>query len=144
MLPFPDNIARFFRDNHVVSLAIADSDGIWCASCFYVFDEAAARLVVLTSRKTRHGQMMAANPNIAGTIAAQPDSITQIKGIQFTARAECLEQPEARRTALALYTQAHPIAKAYLSDVWALDLQTVKYTDNKLVFAQKTYWQREE
>lgn len=30
------------------------------------------------------------------------------------------------------------------SDAWALDLDTVKFTDNKLVFAQKTHWQREE
>ncbi len=34
-------------------------------------------------------------------------------------------------------------AMALKTDVWALDLDSVKYTDNKLVFAQKTRWQRE-
>ena len=29
------------------------------------------------------------------------------------------------------------------SDVWSLRLENVKFTDNKLVFAQKTLWQRE-
>ena len=27
---------------------------------------------------------------------------------------------------------------------WALNLDNVKFTDNKLVFAQKTYWNRED
>ena len=33
---------------------------------------------------------------------------------------------------------------ALKTDVWQLELDSVKYTDNKLVFAQKTLWQREE
>ena len=53
---------------------------------FYVFDEANARLIVLTS-KTKHGGMMSRSAKVAGTIAGQPDSITKISGVQFAATA---------------------------------------------------------
>ena len=143
MQPIPANITKFFQANHVASIAAAAEGTIWSACCFYVFDEAAARLVVLTSQKTRHGRLMSANPRIAGTVAGQPGSIAKISGIQFTALARLLDGEADKKSALSLYYQAHPAARAMKSDVWALDLDTVKFTDNKLVFAQKTYWQRE-
>ncbi len=91
MQPIPANITQFFQTNHVVSIATYADGTIWSACCFYVFDEPAARLIVLTSQKTKHGRLMAANPHIAGTVAGQPGSITKISGIQFTARARLLE-----------------------------------------------------
>ncbi|QEY23732.1 pyridoxamine 5'-phosphate oxidase family protein [Neisseria animalis] len=144
MNPIPDHIAAFFRQNHVVSLAAAHEGDIWSACCFYVPDLQAGRLIVLTSRTTRHGVLMSANPRIAGTVAGQPKSLAQIRGIQFQARAEIIEDEAERKTACALFYQAHPVARAMKSDVWALVLESVKFTDNKQVFAQKTVWQRNE
>ncbi|STZ76940.1 pyridoxamine 5'-phosphate oxidase family protein [Bergeriella denitrificans] len=144
MNPIPENIAAFFGKNHVVSLAAAHDGDIWSACCFYVPDLAAGRLIVLTARKTRHGTLMAANPRIAGTVAGQPDAITKISGIQFQAQARVIEDEAERKAALALFYKAHPMARAMKSDVWALDLDMVKFTDNKLVFAQKTLWQRHQ
>ena len=142
MQPIPDNIAAFLTQNHVVSIAAAADGAIWSACCFYVFDAERAALVVLTSLETRHGSLMAANPNVAGTIAGQPGSIAKISGIQFAARAALLEEETERRRAQSLFYHAHPAARALKSDVWLLRLDTVKFTDNKLVFAQKTLWQR--
>lgn len=140
----PDNIVRFLQHHHVVSIATqSPAGGLWSASCFYVFDEADAQLIVLTSRTTQHGSNMAAQPRIAGTVSGQPENITKISGIQFQARAVCLENEAARRAA-ALFYKAHPVARAMKSDVWALLLDKVKLTDNKLVFAQKTHWTRDE
>ena len=130
MQPIPDNIAAFLTQNHVVSIAAAADGAIWSACCFYVFDAERAALVVLTSLETRHGSLMAANPNVAGTIAGQPGSIAKISGIQFAARAALLEEETERRRAQSLFYHA------------LLRLDTVKFTDNKLVFAQKTLWQR--
>lgn len=144
MNALPHNIANFLNRNHVVSIATySPESGLWSACCFYVFDEAHARLIVLTSRKTRHGYNMAAYPNISGTVSGQPNSITKINGIQFQARAVCLENESERNAAANLFYQAHPIARAMKSDVWALELNFIKFTDNKLVFAQKTLWSRE-
>ena len=126
MQPVPQNMAQFFSENHVVSIATSSPQGLWSACCFYVFDAENAQLIVFTARTTQHGANMAAQPNVAGTIAGQPHSIAKISGSQFTAH------------------KAHPAARAMNSDVWALRLATVKFTDNKLVFAKKTLWQRDE
>ena len=144
MNPLPRNITHFLSRNHVVSLAThSPESGLWSACCFYVFDEVHARLIVLTSRQTRHGSNMAASSHISGTIAGQPDSITKISGIQFQARAVCLENEAERQAAAALFYRIHPVARAMKSDVWMLELDFIKFTDNKLIFAQKTHWSRE-
>lgn len=144
MPPLPANIRTFLAEHHVVSLAACHGGELWSASCFYVFDEAAARLIVLTGKTTRHGRLMLLTPHIAGTIAGQPARIRDICGIQFTARAECLAESAARRTALDLYTQAHPVAKVFPSDIWQLRLDYIKHTSNRPVFAHKTHWRRHE
>lgn len=142
MQPVSRPVAKFIADNHVVSLAVHDADGLWAASCFYVFDEEQMLLVILTDTDTRHGRAMLEHPAVAGTIAGQPVQIRDICGIQFTARAECLPEGAARQAALARYTRAHPMAKLVPADVWALHFESIKYTDNKYVFAHKIYWRR--
>ncbi len=144
MQPVPQNMAQFFSENHVVSIATSSPQGLWSACCFYVFDAENAQLIVFTARTTQHGANMAAQPNVAGTIAGQPHSIAKISGIQFTAQAVLLNDDAAANRAKALFYKAHPAARAMNSDVWALRLATVKFTDNKLVFAKKTLWQRDE
>ena len=144
MQPVPQNMAQFFSENHVVSIATSSPQGLWSACCFYVFDAENAQLIVFTARTTQHGANMAVQPNVAGTIAGQPHSIAKISGIQFTAQAVLLNDDAASSRAKALFYKAHPAARAMNSDVWALRLATVKFTDNKLVFAKKTLWQRDE
>lgn len=137
----PTAILDHLRDHHVLGLCVVDAEGPWAASCFYAFDAAAMVLVVLTSATTRHGRSMAVAPEVAGTIAGQPERIVDIRGIQFRASAQMLEG-EPRRAALDLYRARHPAARLMRSDVWALTLREVKYTDNKLVFGRKISWSR--
>ena len=118
MPPLPANIHAFLTEHHVVSLAACHEGELWSASCFYVFDPVAARLIVLTGKNTQHGRLMLHHPHIAGTIADQP--------------------------ARNLYAQAHPIAKVFPSDIWQLQLEYIKYTSNRPVFAHKTHWRRNE
>ena len=51
MQAIPTNIVKFLSNHHVVSIAAAADGEVWAACCFYVFDEANARLIVLTSLK---------------------------------------------------------------------------------------------
>ena len=144
MQTIPANIVKFLSNHHVISIAAAEEGEVWAACCFYVFDEANARLIVLTSLKTKHGGMMSRSAKVAGTIAGQPDSIAKISGIQFAATAALIEDEADLKVAQSLYYKAHPVARVMKSDVWALNLDSVKFTDNKLVFAQTTYWNRED
>ncbi|GLU30199.1 hypothetical protein WKR88_22195 [Trinickia caryophylli] len=141
MSRLPAPIAEFIVAHHVLGLAVVDRGMPWAASCFYAFDEPAASLIVMTSVQTRHGMAMRDSPAVAGTIGAQPERIRDIRGVQFGAWAECLTGAE-RRAASSLYLARHPIARLRTTDLWRLRLEDVKFTDNRLVFAQKSHWQR--
>jgi uncharacterized protein YhbP (UPF0306 family) len=135
-------IADFIAAHHVLGLATVDAEGLWAASCFYAADLAAGDLVILSAATTRHGAAMLADPQVAGTIAGQPEDVAEIEGVQFRARAECLEGPE-RDAALALYLARHPVARlAGRTEIWRLRLLSIKHTSNRVSFGRKTLWTR--
>lgn len=141
----PDDIVRFLHAHHVVSLATRHDSDLWCASCFYALDEARVGLVVLSSRRTRHGELMRQNPQVAGTIAGQPEDVRAIQGIQFAGHAECLGVSGDSRlmsAALDCYLARHPVARGMTSDVWLIWLEEIKLTDNTVTFGHKLVWRR--
>lgn len=145
MTPIPESICRFLHASHVLSLAVGDADGmLWAASCFYVFDEAEGRLIVMSSASTLHGRMMLVRPDIAGTIAGQPAQVADIRGVQFRAHASRLTGDSGREAAFARYAQRHPMARQIPADLWSLSLQQLKFTDNQIAFGHKTHWQRDD
>ena len=141
MSPIPNHILEFIQSNHVVSFAAHTQNDFWAASCFYAFDSENARLIILTSKKTKHAQLMLENPHIVGTICGKIEEIKDIEGIQFSATANCLEEQDAQQT-LQIYYQKHPLARLKPSDVWVFSLQTIKHTSNKVDFAQKSFWRK--
>ena len=142
MPPLPERISRFLLAHHVIGLALITDDGPWAASCFYAVDVSAARLLLLTSLSTRHGQAMQADQRVAGTISGQPENWRDIRGIQLSGRAHHL-QGDAASQAMDLYCQRHPLARLGSHPIWSLEIDCIKYTSNRLVFGQKTLWQRE-
>nr|WP_150539124.1 hypothetical protein [Actinobacillus vicugnae] len=144
MAIIPPHIIHFIQQNHVVNFAAHNQQDFWAANCFYAFDSTLARLIILTSKTTRHGQLMSENPQIVGTISAQVEAFTDIEGIQFSAQCKCLEETNERQQALSLYYKRHPLARLKSSDVWELRFDMIKHTGNKVIFAKKTIWQRED
>ena len=98
----------------------------------------------MTKTTTRHAQLMLKNDHIVGTIAGQPNKIKDMEGIQFTALAHLLENQEERKRAFEIYIKKQPLAKLVNSDIWEISFTEIKHTSNKLIFANKTHWIREE
>lgn len=144
MSAMPENITNFIAQHHVASLACAANGELWAANCFYAFDPANQRLIILTKTSTKHGELMLANPNIVGTIANQTENLQNIEGIQFAATAHLIEKTAEKSAALTLYYQRHPIATLIPHhDVWAICFTRIKHTANQYGFAQKCDWQTE-
>lgn len=139
--PLPAAMRDFLLAHHVVGLATLWQGEPWAASCFYAFDMDEIALIVLSDPGTRHGEAMLAHARVAGTIAAQPAAVTDIRGIQFTADVGLLAGDESD-AARARYCQRHPIARLMGGEVWRLRLLTIKYTDNAHLLGSKTHWQR--
>ena len=78
-------IFTYLKKQHVLSLCCSFNDDIWCANCFYVFDEENIAFYLMTSIESRHSKLMLQNHLVAGTVNGQPKNISLIKGIQYKA-----------------------------------------------------------
>ncbi|MCD1126200.1 YhbP family protein [Jinshanibacter sp. LJY008] len=136
-------ICRYLKKNHVVSLCTMSTDELWCASCFYLFDMESMALIIMSEPHARHGKLALANPQVAGTIAAQTRNIALIQGIQYTGKLQLLTG-EDEQQAREKYIQRFPIAKFTSAPLWQLRFDEIKMTDNKSGFGKKRYWQRSE
>ncbi|MEI7366656.1 YhbP family protein [Pectobacterium sp. 1950-15] len=136
-------ISRYLKKLHVLTLCVGENSELWCASCFYTYDDQQIAFYLMTERQTRHGEMMVRLPQVAGTVSGQPKSVMLIKGVQFRGQAVLLEGDEAQQ-ARARYNTRFPIARASQAPIWRLDLTEIKMTDNALGFGKKRYWQRDE
>ncbi|PWC20184.1 hypothetical protein DDT52_09960 [Brenneria roseae subsp. roseae] len=138
-----DAISRYLKKLHVLTLCVGDNSDLWCASCFYTYDQQQVAFYLMTELHTRHGELMRRQPRVAGTVSGQPKSVMLIKGVQFQARAELL-QGEDEQQARAHYNSRFPIARSVKAPVWRLQLTELKMTDNTLGFGKKRHWQRTE
>lgn len=134
-------IARYLKKLHVLTLCAGENSDLWCASCFYTYDEQQVAFYVMTELHTRHGELMSRHPQVAGTVSGQPKSVMLIKGVQFRARAKRLEG-EDEQQARTVYNRRFPIARAAHAPIWRLYLTELKMTDNTLGFGNKYRWQR--
>lgn len=136
-------ISRYMKKLHVLTLCVGGNSELWCASCFYTYDETEVAFYIMTETSTRHGEIMLRSPAVAGTIAGQPKTVMLIKGVQFSGQATQLQGEEAV-AARERYTQRFPIARGASSPIWRLRIDALKMTDNTLGFGTKRHWHRHE
>jgi len=134
-------LLRYVKKQHVLSLCAASADDMWCANCFYVFDDARMALWLMTESATRHGQLMQHHSRVAGTINGQPKSVLLIKGVQYRGRIQLLSG-EVEAQARKAYQKRFPVAKKVSAPLWEITLDELKMTDNALGFGKKIVWQR--
>ncbi|ENZ0172611.1 YhbP family protein [Providencia rettgeri] len=135
------HIQRYIARQHVFSLFTHHHNDIWPASCYYAFDAKSMSLILMTDPSSKHGLLMVANPQVAGTISTQSKAVSQIQGIQFKGFIERLEG-EKEQLARAQYCRRFPVALTAKLPVWQLHLDNVKMVDNKLGFGTKLHWVR--
>ena len=132
------HLLRYLKKQHVLSLCTSDGDDLWCANCFYVFDEARMAFWLMTGTDTRHGALMLHNSRVAGTVNGQPKSVLLIKGVQYRGRGRLTEDEQA----LKAYQRRFPVAKKVTAPLWEIAIEELKMTDNALGFGSKIVWQR--
>ena len=130
-------IKDFLLSNHILTLATSADNLPYVATCFYVFDEESIALVFASDAETRHLRQALANPNVAAAIHICTDKVGLIRGVQCKGR--LLEATDQQKRC---YFEAFPIAKAMAPSIWAMELDWVKMTDNRLGFGKKLTWTR--
>ncbi len=137
------HLVRYLKNKHVLSLCCHAGNDLWCANCFYVFDEARMAFWLMTEADTRHGRLLHASPQIAGTVNGQPRTVLLIKGVQYRGTIALLGG-EAEAQVRKVYQKRFPVARKISAPLWEIRLEEVKMTNNTLGFGKKISWRREE
>ena len=159
-------IVKFIRKHHVLTLASSRHNIPWTAHCFYAFLEEEKALVFTSDDDTRHAREMLANQVVAGGIALETKVVGKIRGIQLTGRAFKAEKQKSRKAeskrkeegtmdknnlqpatrnlqqARRAYLTRFPYAALMKTTLWILEIDTIKFTDNRLGFGKKLHWER--
>lgn len=139
-----DRINKFIEKQTCASVCCVDEqNNPYCFSCFYSYDAHESRLYYKSSINTRHSAILLKNPAVAGTIMPDKLNLLQIKGVQF----EGVILPPGHpltKNASNQYHKTHPIALTMPGDIWTIQLNNIKFTDNTLGFGTKLQWSRPE
>jgi uncharacterized protein YhbP (UPF0306 family) len=132
-----EKIELFLSKHHLLSLATAADNRPQSASLFYAYDAGKVAFVVASEIKTEHIQNVLVNERVSGTVALETSEVGKIEGIQFKGRMQKLTCKEG-----ALYFERFPYARVMNPELWRIELEQIKLTDNRLGFGKKLYWQR--
>ncbi|CAM4067106.1 pyridoxamine 5'-phosphate oxidase family protein [Campylobacter armoricus] len=128
-----ERIKKFIHSQKLLSLSMLDEDGgIYCASCYYAFDEKKLALIFASEEHTKHIQLAYKTPKIAVNIALNTDIINLIKGVQIKAIFQ-----KATKEQEILYYEKFPFAKFAKASIFASNIYWAKYTDNKILLSKK-------
>lgn len=141
-------IKAFLKKHHVMTLATSKDNVPWVAHCFYAFMEEEMVLVFTTDSETRHGLEMKENEQVSVGISWETKIVGQIRGAQISGRV--MENAEWRlqnaeggmENAKMAYLKRFPYALLMKTNLWVLEIETIKYTDNRLGFGKKLHWGR--
>jgi uncharacterized protein YhbP (UPF0306 family) len=136
-------ITAFIEKQKCASVCCLDEhNNPYCFNIFYVFDNAERRLYFKSAYNSNHARYLLQNKIVAGTILPDKLNLFAVRGVQFTGFV--IENPDlSHHHAAEEYHKRFPFALAMPGDVWTIQLETIKMTDNTIGIGKKISWQRE-
>ena len=137
-----EHIIRFIEKQRVATICCVDvANKPYCFSCFYAFDREKELLYFKSSGNSLHAKYLENNSGVAGTVQPDKLNVLAIQGIQFTGyvyEADEQSMNEAKR----FYHKKYPFALAMPGDIWIIDPEYIKMTDNSMGFGKKIIWEK--
>jgi len=134
-------IINFLNDHHLLTLATSQNNKPYCCNLFYVYDQVSNQLIFSTEIKTKHAQDFIANTNVAGSVALETKEVSQIQGVQLLGTIQELKG-ERLKIAKEEYIKAFAYSENMQLYLWAMPLNFIKMTHNKLGFGKKLIWEK--
>ena len=134
-------IIDFIGQQKTASVCCLDEKNLpYCFSVFFVFDEDKQRLYFKSSAASNHARFLLTNKRVAGTILPDKLNLLAIRGVQFTG---FICNSDSAHFGAATYHKKIPLALAMPGDVWVIQMETMKMTDNTIGIGKKIVWNRE-
>ena len=134
-------IIHFLNEHHLLTLATSQNDKPYCCNLFYVYDQVSNQLIFSTETKTKHAQDFITNTNVAGSVALETKNVSEIQGVQLLGTIQELKG-EDLKIAKEHYIKAFSYAANMDVHLWAMPLNFIKMTNNKLGFGKKLIWNK--
>jgi len=134
-------IIRFLLKHHVMTLSTANDNRPWSCSCFYVYEEKNNKFLITSDSDTRHIAEVIKQPYVSIAIALETTMIGKIQGVQLTGVMSELKDDELSLAKKA-YIKRFPVAAFTKMQLWSIDPDFIKFTDNRLGFGKKMIWQK--
>lgn len=134
-------IETFIEKQKNLTLCTCENNVPYCANCFYAFMSDEKILIFKSDAATKHISQAIINNNVAGTILPDLGKTGTIKGIQFTGNFITPTDNLIDKAKKAYYTK-FPFAIAIAGEIWAVEVATIKMTDNTLGIGKKLTWER--
>jgi uncharacterized protein YhbP (UPF0306 family) len=132
---------KFLRLHHVMTLATCHDNRPWCCQCFYAYVENLCGLVFTSDTSTRHIAEAMEQPYVAGSIVLETSVVGKVQGIQLEGKLVDADG-DLLKEIKTVYMKRFPFALLMDTKLWFLELHTIKMTDNRLGFGKKLYWSR--
>jgi uncharacterized protein YhbP (UPF0306 family) len=136
-------IITFIKKHHVLTLATAIENKPYCCSCFYFYNEDNNEFIITSDLNTRHISEAMKQPNISGAIALETSMVGKIQGIQFTGIMTKIKGDDFIKMKTA-YVKHFPVAAFSELLLWRINIDFIKFTDNRFGFGKKMIWQQEK
>ncbi|MCB2196870.1 MAG: pyridoxamine 5'-phosphate oxidase family protein [Bacteroidetes bacterium] len=143
MVKVDQRIVEFIDKHHVLTLATTRNNIPYCANCFYVYSKEDNMLIFTTDHETKHAQDAIEQDIVAGSIVLETNVIGKIQGLQFQGK---MSEPrdDLLKKVKSRYLKRFPVAMLMKTHLWVIELQFMKFTDNRLGFGKKLFWGEEQ
>ncbi|MES2285634.1 MAG: pyridoxamine 5'-phosphate oxidase family protein [Bacteroidota bacterium] len=135
-----EKIQSFMDNQKNLTFCTAADNTPHCASCFYSYISEGDLIVFKSDKNTKHIINALSNDKVAGTIMPDVGKVGTIRGIQFSGKFK-IPKDDLLVQAKKKYYGKYPFALAMAGDLWVIELQFVKMTDNTLGFGKKIIWE---
>lgn len=135
-----ERIVKFLKRHHVLTLATTAGCGTpYCSNAFYAFDAERKVLVFTSDDSTRHASEMAANPRVAASVVLETRIVGKVQGVQICGTVRRGDDND-RKTYLKRFPYAAAVGTL---NIWRLEPDFIKLTDNTLGFGKKLIWKKD-
>jgi len=134
-------ITDFIKKHHVVTLATSAENIPWVCHCFYAYMKGENWLVFTSDEQTRHVKEVLVNSNVSGGIVLETSVVSKVQGIQFSG---VMRRPteEEKGSVTRAYLLRFPFAVLMNANLWIVEINSIKMTDNRLGFGKKLIWDK--
>ncbi len=144
MSAIPSSITDFIKAQTAATVCcLAQNAAPYAFNCYYAFEEKKGWLIYKSGFSTAHEEMLKKDARVAGTIIPEQIILATLQGIQYQG-AQLPDSLEISMQAASVYYLKYPFAMAVPGKIFAIRLDTIKFTDNARGFGHKENWQREE